>query len=95
MDKAKLNKNEAPALEIERKYLDSHRDDLLREYGGRFLVIKGEQVSGAFDTIEEALQGAAEEHGLTNVLISRPIEEQIECVAPALTMGIINADPAL
>jgi hypothetical protein len=81
-------------LETERKYLDSHKDELLKQYGGKILVISGEQVTGAFDTIEEALQGAAEKHGLNNVLIRRPSEAQIEFCAPALTLGILNADPS-
>jgi hypothetical protein len=81
-----------PALEQERKYMDSHKDELLKTYGGEILVISGEQVTGAFDTIEEALQGAVEKHGLANVLIRRPSEAQIEFTAPALTLGILRAD---
>jgi hypothetical protein len=80
------------ALEIERRYLDSHRDELLTQYGGKILVISGEQVTGAYDTMEEALQGAVTKHGLSNVLIRRPSEAQIEFTAPALTLGILNAD---
>ena len=82
-----------PPLETERKYLDAHRDELLKQYGGKILVISGEQVSGAFDTIEEALQAAAEKHGLKSVLIRRPSEAQIEFTAPALTLGILSANP--
>ncbi len=82
------------ALEIERKYMDSHKDELLKQYGGKILVISGEQVTGAFDTIEEALQGAVTKHGLSDVLIRRPSEAQIEFCAPALTLGILNANPS-
>ncbi|PYT51262.1 MAG: hypothetical protein DMG43_13965 [Acidobacteria bacterium] len=78
------------ALETERKYLDSHRDELLAQYGDRFLVISGEQVTGAFDTLEQALEGAAVQHGLKSVLIRRPSEAQIEFSAPALTLEILS-----
>ena len=81
-------------LETERKYLESNRDALLREYGGKFVIIKGEQVGGAFDTIEEAIQGAVAKYGLSNVLIRRPGDAQIDLSAPALTLGILNANPA-
>ena len=81
------------ALETERKYLDSHKEELLHQFGGKVLVICGEQVTGAFDTFEEALQGAATQHGLKSVLIRRPSEAQIEFSAPALTLGILNANP--
>lgn len=79
-------------LTIERRYLDSHKEELLRQYGGKVLVIHGEQVAGAFDTIEEALQAAVEKFGLSNVLIRRPSEAQIQFSAPALALGILSAN---
>ncbi len=75
-------------LEIERKYLAAHKDQLLRQYGDKFLIIAGEQVAGAYDTIEQALRAVAEKHGLRNVLVRRPSEAQMEFSAPALTLGI-------
>lgn len=80
------------ALEKERKYLDSHKDELLKQYAGKILVISGEQVTGAFDTMEQALEAATTKHGLDNVLIRRPAEAQMKISAPALTLGILNAD---
>jgi hypothetical protein len=79
-------------LEMEREYLDSHREELVQRYGSKFLVISGDQVTGAFDTMEEALQNAVAMHGLRNVLIRQPGEAQIEFSAPALTLGILNAN---
>lgn len=80
------------ALETERIYLNSHREELLRSYGDKFLIICGEDVTGAFDTIEQALAEAAARHGLRNVLIRRPSEAQLEFSAPALALGILGAD---
>src|SRR5580704_18198221 len=71
-------------LDTEFQYLASHRDELVKQYGGKILVISGEQVTGAYDTLEEALQGAGQKHGLKDVLIRRPSESQIESSAPAL-----------
>ena len=82
-------------LEVERNYLATHKDKLLKEYGGKILVICGEQVTGAFDSMEEALEGAVAKHGLSNVLIRRPTEAEIEFCAPALALGILSADPSL
>jgi hypothetical protein len=81
-------------LDEERRFLDSHRDELVKEYGEKFLVIRGEQVSGAFDTIEEALYAGFSKHGLTNILIRRPSEGPITLSAPAFTLGILSADTA-
>jgi len=80
-------------LEIELKYLNSHKDELLKQYGAKILVISGEQVTGAFDSIEEALQGAVAQHGLKNVLIRGISEAEIQFSAPALTLGILSANP--
>ncbi len=88
-----LRNKAVTVLEKERKYMDSHKDELLRQYGGKILVISGDQVTGAFDTMEDALQGAVTQHGLKNVLIRRPSEAQIEFSAPALALGILNANP--
>jgi hypothetical protein len=81
-------------LDVELRYLESHKEELLKQYGGKLLVISGEQVTGAFDTMEEALQGAATQHGLKNVLIRRPMEAQIQFTAPALTLGLLSANNA-
>jgi len=81
-------------LDQERNFLDAHRDELLKESGGEFLIIRGEQVTGALDTIEEALYEAVSKHGLSNVLIRRPSQAQIEFSAPALALGILSADSA-
>ena len=81
-------------LEKEHNYLASHREELLKLYGGKYLVIKEEQVTGAFDTIDEALMDAVMKHGLDSVLIRRPTEAQMEISVPALTLGILNANPA-
>lgn len=79
-------------LEIERKFLSSHKDELLKQYGGKLLVIKGEEVTGAYETMNEALQDAATKHGLDNVLIRRPADVDAEVSVPALTLGILSAD---
>jgi len=65
-------------LDTEFQYLASHREELLKLYGGKILVISGEQVSGAFDTLEQALEHAGQKHGLKDVLIWRPSDSQIE-----------------
>lgn len=79
-------------LDVEIAFLESHKDELLKQYGGRVLVISGEQVTGAFDTMEEALQAAVAQHGLKSVLIRRPTEAGILFTAPAFTLGILNAN---
>jgi hypothetical protein len=79
-------------LKVEREFLDSHKDELLRTYGAKYLVISGQNITGAYDTMQQALEGAAIAHGMNSVLIRRPAEAKLEFSAPAFTLGILRAD---
>lgn len=79
-------------LETELKYLRENKEDLSRRYPGRFLVIKGEEVSGAYETQDAALTAAVETYGLTNVLVRRPEDAEVEVNIPALAFGLLYAD---
>jgi hypothetical protein len=78
-------------LETELKYLQMHKDELAKQFPGRFLVIKGEEVTGAYETREAALAGSAEMHGLSNVLIRRAEDSDEIISIPALAFGLIYA----
>jgi hypothetical protein len=80
-------------LETERDYFDKHRDDLLRQYPGKFVVIKEAQLLGAYDTIQDALGAGAREFGMVSFLVRRTDEVPQEVSIPALTLGILRADP--
>ena len=43
-------------LGSEKKYLKANRDQLMEEYPGKYLLIKGAQVFGAFETYEEGVK---------------------------------------
>ena len=79
-------------LDKEINFLHNNRDHLLKQYGGKFLVIKGEEVGGAYDSMNDALQGAALTYGLESVLIRRASDADLEVSIPALTFGLMNAD---
>jgi hypothetical protein len=79
-------------LEKELKFLYANKDKLLKAYGSKFIVIKGEDIGGAYDTMSQALQGAALAYGTENVLIRRATDTDVEISIPALTLGILNAD---
>jgi hypothetical protein len=81
-------------LETERDYFDKHRDALLRQYPGKFVVIKEEQLLGSYDTIQEALGAGAREFGMVSFLVKRTDEVPQDVSIPALTLGILRADPS-
>ena len=41
-------------LSKERDFVKTKRDDLLRDYANKYLLVSGEQVMGSFDTYEAA-----------------------------------------
>jgi len=81
-------------LEVERQYFDEHLKDLLAQYRGRFIVIKGQEVIGAYDTMAEALSEGARRFGLDSFLARRVQESTPGVSFPALTLGLINAEPS-
>ena len=75
-------------LETERDYFDKHRDDLLRQYPGKFVVIKDQQLLGSYDTIQDALGAGAREFGMVSFLVRRTDQVAEEITIPALTLDV-------
>jgi len=59
----------AKPLEEEFRYYLGHQDDLVAEYDGKVLVIKGQQVIGVYDDEGEAVEKTAETHELGTFLV--------------------------
>jgi hypothetical protein len=79
-------------LEHEIQYFEDHRHELLAKHRHQFVLIKGDQLIGAFQTIEEALSEGTRRFGLDSYLV-RQVEESEEPVTiPALTLGILGAN---
>jgi len=80
-------------LDRERAYFEAHRDEFLRLYPKRFVVIKDEELLGVFNTIEEALAEGARRVGLQPFLTRQVVEVQPEVAVPALMLGLLRANP--
>ena len=79
-------------LEKERKYFESNRSIWLKEYFGKFVLIKEENFLGTFDNQRDALIEGARRFGKESFLV-RKVEESEELIyIPALTLGILRAD---
>src|SRR5207245_10972082 len=81
-------------LDVERQYFADHLTELLQQHRGRFVAIKDQVVVGVFDTPEAALREAARRFGLEPVLVRRVEDTPAEVSIPALTLGLLHADPA-
>jgi hypothetical protein len=69
MNKAPPTQEQGPSLATEMKTFDARRSDLERTYFGKFVVVKGEEVIGAWDTLGAAADEAVRRFGRGPYLI--------------------------
>jgi hypothetical protein len=79
-------------LEQERQYYAEHLAEWLAQHPGKFVLIKGSELLGIFNTIEEALAEGARRFALEPFLVRRVQKDQEEVNVPALTLGILRAN---
>jgi hypothetical protein len=83
----------AALLERERAFYAAHETEWAAAHPGRFVVVKGDRLLGAFDSIEEALAAGAASFGLDSFLVRKLGEKRDEISIPALTLGLLRANP--
>lgn len=59
------------ALNEEFQYYLGHQDELVKQYRGKFVVIKGAAVIGVFDSELEAIEKTSQEHELGTFLVQK------------------------
>jgi len=79
-------------LENEIAFYNENLPDWLRQYRKRFVLIKGENLIGTFDTDSDALTEGARLFGRESFLVRRVEERQPNASLPALALGILRAD---
>ena len=62
-------------LEKEFKYFLSHKEEIQSKYHGKFVVIIGEEVVGAYDTQSEAYFESKKDHELGTFLIQQALSD--------------------
>lgn len=79
------------SLGEELAYYNQHKAELLSKYEFKFVLIRGSQLIGSYDTAEAAYKEGLNRFGNSPFLIKQVLkEDRIEHV-PALSLGIINA----
>ncbi len=78
-------------LAKELKYFEDHKDELLKHYENQFVLIKDDQLVGAFTTEVEAYQAGIQRFGNQPFLIKKVTKEEEVVHFPALTLGLLNA----
>ena len=79
-------------LQKEVDFYETRLEDLLSKYEGKFVLIKGEEIIGIFDTERLAYTEGLEKVGNRPFLIRKigNLEEQ-RVMLPALVLGLIDA----
>ena len=78
-------------LEEELRTYAAQEEELKRSAPGKFVVIKGTEIVGTFDTLELALTEATRRFGLAPYLVRRIGDPIQQLDIPALTLGLIGA----
>ncbi|MEE8328695.1 MAG: hypothetical protein V3R54_02055 [Thermodesulfovibrionia bacterium] len=58
-------------LEKEFQYYVDHQEELVRQHNGKFIVIKGQEIIGVYDSEMEAIEKTSAEHELGTFLIQK------------------------
>ncbi len=81
-------------LEREINYYNEHLPEWLDRFAGRVILIKGNEMIGTFDTDQDALAEGARLFGRESFLVRRVQETQPIVDIPALSLGILRANPS-
>lgn len=79
-------------LEKELEFFKSQYKELISHYENQFVLIKGSRLLGSFTTDSEAYEAGLEQVGNRSFLIKKVIKGEDIDQAPALVLGLLNAD---
>ena len=75
----------------ELKAYERMKEELLRKYEGKVVVIKDGKLIGVYDSEEEAFKDIVEKYGPIPVLIKRVVREEKPEHIPAYTYDLLTA----
>ncbi len=78
-------------FELEQKYYDEHREELLQHHEGKIALIVKEQLVGVFDRQEDAYEAGIAKFGNVPLFIKRVQRDEPRVSIPAMTLGLIGA----
>ena len=59
------------SLEKAFEYYLEHQEELVKEYNGKFIVIKDQKILGAYDSEIEAIETTTKEHEMGTFLVQK------------------------
>ena len=79
-------------LDAERKYCARNAARWLRDFPEKVLVVKGETLLGAYDSVAEALTAGANRDCLESFLVRAAGRPALTIAIPALALGTLHGD---
>lgn len=79
-------------LEQEQEYYNANKALWMTQYPNKYVLIKGTQLLGFFDSEDQAISEGVRQLGLTSLLVRKVGEVEQEVVIPALTLGLLSAN---
>jgi len=80
-------------LEVEIQFFEKSKAKLLADHEGKFVVIQGEHLLGAYDTVENAYNAGLQAFGDRQFLVRKVSSVEQNRTNLALLHGLINAHP--
>ena len=87
-----LSMADSPIVQ-ELAFFERNRSTLLERHAGKFVLVKGEELIGAYDSAENAYAAGVDKFGDVPMLIKRVQASDPEAALPALHLGLIGAHP--
>ncbi len=81
-------------LEKELAFYEQNLENWLHQHADKFVLVKGEEMNGVYDTNEQALTAAASLFGLESYFIRRIEKAPEQIRLPAFTLGLFCANPS-
>ena len=79
-------------LETELEYFKKHREEWLEHHEGKYVLVVGQNLVGAFDDAESAYEAGLQQFGNVPMLVKQLRGDSEDVVFfPALTSGLIDA----
>lgn len=76
----------------ERRFFQENRASLLQRYSGKFVLIKGHELLGVFDSPDFAYAEGLKRLGNVPMLVVQVLPEDPVARFPALQLGLVRAD---
>lgn len=78
-------------LDAEIKYFEANRANWLNVHCGKFALVKGEKLIGAYDSAENAISEGAKQFGVEPFLVRQITEKEESVFTPVLAFGLLDA----